>query len=55
MFSVNNAKSPVGVSEAIVLEDASGVNVEIEWVFGPPANAATQQQAARKRGLQKSK
>jgi hypothetical protein len=55
MFSLNHAQSLLGVSEAIVPEDVSGVNVEIEWVFGPPASAATKQQADRKRALHKSK
>jgi Domain of unknown function (DUF4430) len=52
LFSVNNAPSPVGVSEAIILENTAGVNVEVEWVFGPASDsAAHQQQIARKRQL----
>lgn len=54
-FSLNHAQSLVGVSEAIVPEDVSGVNVEIEWIFGAPASTATKEQADRKRALQKSK
>ena len=38
LFSINNAQSPVGVSEAILLEDQEeGQNVEIEWIYGVPA------------------
>ena len=36
MFSVSNNPSPVGVSEAIVLEDKQGENIEIEWRFEVP-------------------
>ena len=56
LFSVNNASSPVGVSEAIVLESAAGVNAEIEWVFGAPtSSAAHKQQTARKGQLAKTR
>jgi hypothetical protein len=45
--SVSNNPLPVGVSEAIVLEDRQGENVEIEWRFGIP-DAADAAQASRK-------
>jgi hypothetical protein len=45
--SVSNNPLPVGVSEAIVLEDRQGENVEIEWKFGVP-EADDAPQASRK-------
>jgi Domain of unknown function (DUF4430) len=45
--SVSNNQLPVGVSEAIVLEDRQGENVEIEWKFGVP-EADDAPQASRK-------
>ena len=45
--SVSNNPLPVGVSEAIVLEDRQGENVEIEWRFGIP-DADDAAQASRK-------
>jgi hypothetical protein len=36
LFSINNKQSPVGVSEAILLEDQEDQNVEIEWNYGMP-------------------
>ena len=47
MFSVSNNPSPVGVSEAIVLEDKQGENIEIEWRFEVPQQPAAAQ-ATRK-------
>lgn len=56
LFSVNNAKSVTGASEAIILEDQSGVNVEIEWVYGVPMKTAShRQQLKRKQQLTKTK
>ena len=45
--AVSNNPLPVGVSEAIVLEDRQGENVEIEWRFGIP-DADDAAQASRK-------
>jgi hypothetical protein len=45
--SVSNNPLPVGVSEAIVLEERQGENVEIEWHFGIP-DADDAAQASRK-------
>jgi hypothetical protein len=45
--SVSNNPLPVGVSEAIVLEERQGENVEIEWRFGIP-EADDAAQASRK-------
>jgi hypothetical protein len=45
--SVSNNPLPVGASEAIVLEDRQGENVEIEWKFGVP-EADDAPQASRK-------
>jgi hypothetical protein len=45
--SVSNNPLPVGVSEAIVLEDKQGENVEIQWRFGIP-EADDAAQASRK-------
>ena len=45
--SVSNNPLPVGVSEAIVLEERQGENVEIEWRFGIP-DADDAAQASRK-------
>ena len=45
--SVSNNPLPVGVSEAIVLEERQGENVEIEWRFGVP-DADDAAQASRK-------
>lgn len=45
--SVSNNPLPVGVSEAIVLEERQGENVEIEWRFGVP-EADDAAQASRK-------
>lgn len=36
MFSVDNSPSQVGVSEAILLENNTGQNVEIEWSYQIP-------------------
>jgi len=44
---VSNNPLPVGVSEAIVLEERQGENVEIEWHFGIP-DADDAAQASRK-------
>jgi hypothetical protein len=51
MFSVSNNASPVGVSEAIVLEDKQGENIEIEWKFGVPQQTAAAQATRKTKAL----
>jgi hypothetical protein len=51
MFSVSNNPSPVGVSEAIVLEDKQGENIEIEWRFEVPQQTAAAQATRKSKAI----
>ena len=51
MVSVSNNPSPVGVSEAVVLEDNQGENVEIEWKFRIPQQVPNAQATRKTKAL----
>lgn len=48
LFSISNQPSSVGVSEAIIAEDASGQNIDVEWLYGPAEQHVSKHQALTK-------
>jgi hypothetical protein len=48
LFSIENQSSSVGVSEAIILEDQSGEDIEVEWLFTVPDQHPAKRQIAAK-------
>ena len=48
LVQLNHVPARVGVSEAIIIEDHSGQNVEIEWIYTDTSQAAGNPQLAKK-------
>jgi hypothetical protein len=51
----NHVPAKVGVSEAIVFEDHSGQNVEIEWIYADTSGTSGNAQLTRKLQAQKAR
>ena len=48
LFSVEDQPSSLGVSEAVILEDQSGENIDVEWLFTVPDDHPAKHQASVK-------